>query len=220
MLCEKCGMQVEEGQRFCTNCGFQMPVYCRNCGRKVENNEKFCPECGTAISEIGSTGYSVSMPSRPAGDLEDDRSKYDHYRNELVKKSQMEQYLIAGVAGAVILFSVLYYFNNPGEDRFWETLVMAALVAGGLIVVYRFIAGSMGVFEATKYLKKYDTIRAMTGEKEAVLFIEKEFNPEERGKRTAADSVGMAGGCLVGTVQLVIGLVVCVAAVVVVMALC
>ena len=220
MFCEKCGTEVAEGQRFCTNCGFQMPVYCRNCGRKMENGEKFCRECGAAANGAGSVESGSFVFSGSDDGLGSDKNKYDRYRNELVKKSQIEQCLLAVVAGAVFLFSVLYYINNPGEDRFGETLVVAVLTAGGLIVAYRFVAGSMGVFEATKYLKKFDTIREMTGEKEAVLFIEKEFNPEERGKGAAAGSVGVAGGCLIGTVQIVIGFAVCVLAVIVVLAFC
>lgn len=144
MLCEKCGTQVTEGQKFCPNCGFQMPVYCHSCGRKIKDNEKFCPECGAAINEMDSQRNHSFMPSKPVDELNNNKNKYDHYRNELAKKSQMEQYLLAAVAGAVLLFSIFYYINNPGEDRFLETLVMAGLIAGVLAIAYNFIAGNMG----------------------------------------------------------------------------
>lgn len=220
MFCEKCGLQVTEGQRFCPNCGFQMPVYCHNCGRKVKDNEKFCSECGAAISGTDSQRDNSFMPSKPVDELESNRNKYDCYRNELVKKSQIEQCLLAIVAGAVLLLSILYYINNPGEDRFLETLIMAGLVAGALMVAYSFIAGNMGVLEATKYLKKFDTIREMAGEKEAVLFIEKEYNPKERGKGVVTDTAGVTGGCLMGTIQMVIGLMVSVIVIILMTAFC
>lgn len=220
MFCEKCGMQVTEGKKFCPNCGFRMPVYCHSCGRKIKDNEKFCSECGAAINEMDSQRNNSFIPSKPTEELNSNRNRYDHYRNELAKKSQIEQYLLVTVAGAVLLFSIFYYINNPGEDRFLETLVMAGLIAGVLMMAYNFIAGNMGVLEATKYLKKFDTIREMAGEKEAVLFIEKEYNPKERGKGVMAETAGIAGGCFMGSMQMVIGFILSVIAVILIMAFC
>ena len=50
--CPKCGNQVQQGARFCPNCGNTMTppatatVACPNCGKSVAAGAKFCPECG------------------------------------------------------------------------------------------------------------------------------------------------------------------------------
>ncbi|HYY92377.1 MAG TPA: SPFH domain-containing protein [Candidatus Dormibacteraeota bacterium] len=52
IACPKCGNQVQQGARFCPNCGNTMTpptaatVACPNCGKSVAAGAKFCPECG------------------------------------------------------------------------------------------------------------------------------------------------------------------------------
>lgn len=57
--CQNCGMEVEEGARFCKNCGSEIVVgreegtgtrFCSNCGFEMPKSTRFCPECGTATS--------------------------------------------------------------------------------------------------------------------------------------------------------------------------
>ena len=57
VACPKCGGQVQQGARFCPNCGSTMIVTppsqamsaCPNCGKPVAIGAKFCPECGQKI---------------------------------------------------------------------------------------------------------------------------------------------------------------------------
>ncbi len=57
VACPKCGGQVQQGARFCPNCGTTMIVAppsqamsaCPNCGKPVAIGAKFCPECGQKI---------------------------------------------------------------------------------------------------------------------------------------------------------------------------
>src|SRR6266700_3169763 len=50
--CPKCGNQVQQGARFCPNCGATMAppaaatIPCPECGKPVTAGAKFCPECG------------------------------------------------------------------------------------------------------------------------------------------------------------------------------
>ena len=44
-----CGHEVEEGVKFCPECGRPVALTCRRCGKEVPANAKFCPECGEAV---------------------------------------------------------------------------------------------------------------------------------------------------------------------------
>ena len=49
--CPKCGYDVEDGVKFCPNCGSLIGVEhnCPNCGRAYEEGQRFCFECGTKL---------------------------------------------------------------------------------------------------------------------------------------------------------------------------
>ena len=52
VACPKCGTSVQQGAKFCPNCGNNMSpamIACSNCGAKVAAGTKFCPECGQKI---------------------------------------------------------------------------------------------------------------------------------------------------------------------------
>lgn len=46
--CPKCGKPVQEGQKFCNNCGEKLTseVPCIKCGKNLAPGSKFCPKCG------------------------------------------------------------------------------------------------------------------------------------------------------------------------------
>ena len=45
--CRKCGTPVNEGTRFCSECG--TPYGCRNCGQPIMDGIRFCSECGASV---------------------------------------------------------------------------------------------------------------------------------------------------------------------------
>jgi membrane protease subunit (stomatin/prohibitin family) len=52
VACPKCGANVQQGAKFCPNCGNNMSpamVKCSNCSAQVTAGTKFCPECGQKI---------------------------------------------------------------------------------------------------------------------------------------------------------------------------
>lgn len=57
-ICPSCGNEVAIGQKFCSNCGSQMPVVedaaagkvCPTCGESVAAGQKFCAKCGSEIT--------------------------------------------------------------------------------------------------------------------------------------------------------------------------
>lgn len=228
MVCPNCKADIGDSSNFCPECGLKLPSYCPECGRQVGEGERFCIECGTLLETSDISGAAIIHPKIS---VEDDNKKTDlefkRYRDILKDKSRMEQRLLIIVSGIILFLTILYYINNPGEDRLLETAIVGGLVGGVLLAVYGIIAGNMGVYEATKYLKKYDTIKNTAGEKEAVLFIEKEYQPEERGKGIARNGIKMtaggakaAGGCFMGCLQMVTGFAASIIAVILAMAFC
>lgn len=228
MNCPNCKADIGDSSIFCPECGVKLPAYCPECGRRGEKDERFCIECGAMLV---TSGISKAVITQPRISAEEDSQETDlefkRYRDILKEKSRMEQRLLTIVIGIILFLTILYYINNPGGDRLLETVIVGGLIAGVLLAVYGIIAGNMGVYEATEYLKKYDTIKNTAGEKEAVLFIEREYHPEERGKGMARSGMKMtaggakaAGGCFLGCLQMVTGFAASIIAVILAMALC
>ena len=58
-VCPECGQEIEEGMKFCRNCGSKInqeqgeakkTKFCSNCGFEMDINTKFCPECGMSTT--------------------------------------------------------------------------------------------------------------------------------------------------------------------------
>ncbi|MGZ7044116.1 MAG: double zinc ribbon domain-containing protein [Methanobacterium sp.] len=54
MKCPSCGAEVEESNKFCTECGGKMEqeIKCHQCSTKVPQGTKFCTECGAKIETV------------------------------------------------------------------------------------------------------------------------------------------------------------------------
>lgn len=63
VTCQSCGSEVDEGAKFCKNCGSEVIIeeeniddsetkFCANCGFEMPKSTKFCPECGTATDSV------------------------------------------------------------------------------------------------------------------------------------------------------------------------
>ena len=48
-LCAVCGSGVPVGDRFCSNCGAEIPRECPACGSLVTPEAQFCGQCGAAL---------------------------------------------------------------------------------------------------------------------------------------------------------------------------
>ena len=72
--CSVCGTELEEGQKFCFECGAPVPQTkkCIKCGIELPLKMKFCPECGTkqdgTVNASGS-GFSMGDKNVIAGDV-------------------------------------------------------------------------------------------------------------------------------------------------------
>ena len=61
MICNNCGAEIEEGMKFCGECGEAVPQvkFCVSCGAEIAIRMKFCPECGAnqnTGAKAGKTG--------------------------------------------------------------------------------------------------------------------------------------------------------------------
>ena len=72
--CSVCGTELEEGQKFCFECGAPVPQTkkCIKCGAEIALKMKFCPECGTnqnGEANAVNTGFSMGDKNVIAGDV-------------------------------------------------------------------------------------------------------------------------------------------------------
>ena len=73
MICSNCGSEVQDGMKFCGECGTPVPQTkkCINCGLELPLSMKFCGECGTKQdgSAPKSSGFSMGDKNVIAGDV-------------------------------------------------------------------------------------------------------------------------------------------------------
>lgn len=74
--CANCGTELDEGAKFCLECGTPVPQTkkCIKCGAELPHSAKFCPECGTrqdgkATPSAGGSGLSMGDKNVIAGDV-------------------------------------------------------------------------------------------------------------------------------------------------------
>lgn len=48
--CTECGAVIQDGAKFCPNCGKALAKTCPNCGQNVAMDAKFCANCGAKIN--------------------------------------------------------------------------------------------------------------------------------------------------------------------------
>lgn len=74
MKCEKCGGEIEWGDRFCRSCGAptHLPQFCPECGARVPDGQDACPACGTLL-EGASPAEEAEQSAGPSAEAAADR---------------------------------------------------------------------------------------------------------------------------------------------------
>lgn len=219
LQCRNCGAELKESDVFCPNCGTRKNPACPKCGREILGDSKFCSYCGQLLVEQPSMNTEVLATAQlenaePEKNLDD---LFDTYRDSLCDKQRIERGMLCAVCVAAVL-TCLAYYNAHGD--LMEAAIAGSIIGGIAYIIYGVIGGSMGVYQVSKYLEKYDRIKAEVGKKAAVEFIEKEFKPEKDGLGPAINSMKVTGGCVGGCLQGVIGIAGSIIAIVLLMAFC
>jgi len=78
--CPKCGASVEDGSKFCDECGAAIPVGkgCPKCHVQLKPNAKFCSECGYSFPSQGGSAAGIAMGDKNvvAGDVIGQKEDY------------------------------------------------------------------------------------------------------------------------------------------------
>ena len=64
MQCTKCGSELNQNAKFCSECGEKVirEFKCKSCGNKLLPNTKFCDQCGSSVEDAQSSLIQKEMP--------------------------------------------------------------------------------------------------------------------------------------------------------------
>lgn len=86
MKCTNCGADLDNGVRFCRECGAQVKNdasairYCRECGAKIDAGTKFCPNCGAKLF-VSSVDEAKREEPQPSPENTREKPAQDKKRN-------------------------------------------------------------------------------------------------------------------------------------------
>lgn len=114
-VCAKCGVKLEEGYAFCSNCGEPVPQpepqtkKCKNCGTELAPNlkMKFCPYCGIGLdgtAKASAAGLAMGDKNVIAGDVIGHKEETHVAGNATIIKNedQTKQVKKCHVCGAMV----------------------------------------------------------------------------------------------------------------------
>ena len=122
MICKNCGCEVDDGMKFCGECGTPIPQTkkCINCGCELPLNMKFCGECGTKQDGTASksSGFSMGDKNVIAGDVIGSKEETNISGNATIIKNedQTKQVKKCHVCGSFV--SILDGYNCPECGEF------------------------------------------------------------------------------------------------------
>lgn len=104
ITCPKCNKELEDGTKFCDDCGEQIveTIFCQNCGQQTSTEFAFCQYCGASLS-----GEAAEAP------------KSENKLKELVGKlpfklSKKLLMIAAGALAAIVLLIVIIAVASSG----------------------------------------------------------------------------------------------------------
>ncbi|MEE0999274.1 MAG: zinc ribbon domain-containing protein [Treponemataceae bacterium] len=122
MICSNCGSEVQDGMKFCGECGTPVPQTkkCINCGLELPLNMKFCGECGAKQDESApkSSGFSMGDKNVIAGDVIGSKEETNISGNATIIKNedQTKQVKKCHICGSFV--SIVDGYNCPECGEF------------------------------------------------------------------------------------------------------
>lgn len=108
MYCSNCGKELQNGAKFCSECGTKIGSQCSSNSSKIRSNN-ICPSCGSIMKRewirddeneiIGSKLYCTHC------DREEMEEDSDEIRIKMINKTNIEN--IVATIGCVIMFIVI-----------------------------------------------------------------------------------------------------------------
>jgi len=121
-ICHTCGTSNEESARFCSHCGYEFPIEnpfgkteekkCQQCQAVNLLDAKFCAECGAKLSQEEIQRHHAHQPEKKHHSHRAEERRKEREQQKRAKSSPNYFLLFAGIAGIVILISILFD-NNP-----------------------------------------------------------------------------------------------------------
>ncbi len=112
MFCNKCGNQINEGEKFCTQCGEPViqqvqELICPVCNHKLEDGMIFCSQCGT---KVGVSDFPYT-PENNGGNTNDFNGTPKTYR--MISKYVGEPSVgISKATGSLLVYQDRLEFNK------------------------------------------------------------------------------------------------------------
>lgn len=98
--CPKCSKELENGTKFCDNCGTEIieTLYCPNCGKPVNQDSVFCQSCGAPLTEEKTQRVNAKSP-------------------KIKRKLTPKTIVFGGIGAAVVAVLLIVFLIAPDSEK-------------------------------------------------------------------------------------------------------
>ena len=111
ITCPNCGKELEDGTRFCDECGVQIveAIFCQNCGQQTSSEYAFCQYCGSPLAAA-----APAAPAAPTVEAPKAENKLKALLEKIPKKMLM---IGAGAVAALLVLIVVLAIALSGGKK-------------------------------------------------------------------------------------------------------